>query len=163
MMTLVRMGMLLSATCWLGCGGRMPDGLGTDQGSFAPCPNKPNCVSSFANDEDHQIAAFAIQGSAEAAWGGLQTFLEDAPRVEIVTSSRNYIHAVYTSSVMRYRDDVEFVLRQDENEIAVRSASRIGYGDMGANRNRIEAIRDALSGQGLVRSSPVDRSSVSAE
>jgi uncharacterized protein (DUF1499 family) len=45
---------------------------------------------------------------------------------------------------MRYRDDVEFLLRTDENEIAVRSASRVGYSDMGLNRDRIEAIRAAL-------------------
>lgn len=152
----VGVGILLLATCALGCGGRMPDGLGVDEGSFAPCPNKPNCVSSFADDEDHQIAALAIEGSAETAWMGLQAFLEEAPRVEIVTSSRNYIHAVYTSSVMRYRDDVEFLLRRGEKEIAIRSASRVGYGDMGANRNRIEAIRNALAERGLVRKSMAD-------
>lgn len=152
----VRVGILLLATYALGCGGRMPDGLGVGDGSFAPCPNKPNCVSSFADDEDHQIAALAIEGSAETAWMGLQAFLEEAPRVEIVTSSRNYIHAVYTSSVMRYRDDVEFLLRRGEKEIAIRSASRVGYGDMGTNRNRIEAIRNALAERGLVRKSMAD-------
>jgi len=156
MVMIVRMGILLVALSWLGCGGRMPDGLGADQGSFAPCPNKPNCVSSFATDEDHQIDAFVIEGSAEAAWAGLRAFLEDAPRVTIETSSDNYIHAVYTSRVMRYRDDVEFRLRRDENEIAVRSASRVGYGDMGVNRSRIEKIREALSKQDLARSSRVD-------
>ena len=156
MKVLVRVGMFLLATGWLGCGGRMPDGLGADQNSFAPCPNKPNCVSSFASDEDHQIDALAVEGSAEAAWKGLQKLLEDTPRVELVASSDHYIHAVYISSVMRYRDDVEFLLLRGENEIAVRSASRVGYGDMGVNRNRIEAIRDELSKRGLARSSRVD-------
>lgn len=161
----VRVGMLLLTTWGLGCGGRMPDGLGADQGLFAACPNKPNCVSSFARDEDHQIDALSIEaeGSAEAMWKGLQLILEEAPGVEIVTSSQNYIHAVYTSSLMRYRDDVEFLLRLGENEIAVRSASRVGYGDMGVNRNRIEAIRDLLSKQGLARGSKADRSSGPAQ
>jgi uncharacterized protein (DUF1499 family) len=124
----------------------MPEGLGVDRGSFAPCPDKPNCVSSFAEDDDHRIAAIAIDGSADDAWKSLQDFLAQTPGVEIVTSSDVYIHAIYTSSIMRYRDDVEFLLRKDENEIAVRSASRVGYGDMGVNRNRIEEIREALSG-----------------
>lgn len=159
----VRAGMLLLTMCWLGCGGRMPDGLGADHGLFAPCPNKPNCVSSFASDEDHRIAAIAIEGSAETAWKALQTILDQASNVEIVTSSRDYIHAVYTSSLMRYRDDVEFILRRNENEIAVRSASRVGYGDMGVNRKRIETIRDALAQQGLARTSRVDRSSGPAQ
>ena len=61
-----------------------------------------------------------------------------------MTSSTTYIHAVYTTPIMRYRDDVEFLLRTNENEIAIRSASRVGYSDMGLNRDRIEAIRTAL-------------------
>jgi len=142
----VRVGICLVVVGWIGCGGRMPEGLGVDQGSFAPCPDKPNCVSSFAEDDDHRIAAIAIDGSADDAWKSLQDFLAQTPGVEIVTSSDVYIHAIYTSSIMRYRDDVEFMLRRDENEIAVRSASRVGHGDMGVNRNRIEAIREALSG-----------------
>ena len=153
----VRVGMLLLAACWLGCGGRIPEGLGDDHGMLAPCPKKPNCVSSSASDEDHQIAALGIEGSSEAAWAGLWTTLEDTPRVEIVTSSDYYIHAVYTSLVMGYRDDVEFLLLPSKKEIAVRSASRMGYGDMGVNRERIEEIREALSAQGFVRSSPADR------
>ena len=152
-MTLIRIGILLLTTCWLACGGRTPEDLGADRGLLAACPNKPNCVSSFADDEDHQIAAFAIEGSAEAAWVALRATVEDTPRVEIMTSSDDYLHAVYVSFVMRYRDDVEFLLQREENQIGVRSASRVGYSDMGVNRKRIEAIREALSAQGLVRSS----------
>jgi uncharacterized protein (DUF1499 family) len=140
----VRIGIFIAVSLWLGCGGRMPEGLGADRGLLAPCPNKPNCVSSFAGDEDHRIDALVIEGSDEAAWQSLRRLLESAPRVEIVTSSTTYIHAVYTTPIMRYRDDVEFLLRTNENEIAVRSASRVGHSDMGLNRDRIEAIRTAL-------------------
>ena len=141
----VRVGICLLAISWLGCGGRMPEGLGAPGGTFAPCPDKPNCVSSFAEDEDHHIAALAIEGSTEDGWKRLQMVLTATSNVEIVTSSDNYIHAVYTSTIMRYRDDVEFLLRDDKGEISVRSASRVGHGDMGVNRDRIEAIRKALS------------------
>ena len=144
----IRIGIFIAASLWLGCGGRMPEGLGVDGGLLAPCPNKPNCVSSFAGDEDHRIEAIAIEGSDEVAWQNLRRLLEGAPRVEIVTSSATYIHAVYTTPIMRFRDDVEFLLRTDENEIAVRSASRVGYSDMGLNRDRIDAIRAALEADG---------------
>jgi uncharacterized protein (DUF1499 family) len=140
----VQIGIFIVMSLWLGCGGRMPEGLGPDRGLLAPCPNKPNCVSSFAEDEDHRIDALSIEGSDEATWLNLRRLLEGEPRVEIVTSSTTYIHAVYTTPIMRYRDDVEFLLRTNENEIAVRSASRVGYSDMGLNRDRIEAIRTAL-------------------
>jgi len=113
-------------------------------------------VSSFASDESHRIAPLEIEGSPDVAWKGLRQFVESTPRVEIAVSSGNYLHAVYTSALMHYRDDVEFLLQADRNEIAVRSASRVGYGDMGVNRNRIEEIRAALSEQGLVRASAGD-------
>ena len=86
-----------------------------------------------------------------AAWEALEAELVARERVVIVTSEDDYLHAVFTTKLMRYRDDVEFLLRPEQREIAVRSASRVGYGDMGANRARIESIRAALSERGVVR------------
>ena len=135
----------------VGCGGRMPEDLGVENGRLRPCPESPNCVSSFATDEQHRIAAFAIEGSLTAAWEALEAELMARERVVIVKSGDDYLHAVFTTKLMRYRDDVEFLLRPEQREIAVRSASRVGYGDMGANRARIESIRAALSERGVVR------------
>ena len=138
----------------LACGGTMPDDLGPEGGRLAPCPDSPNCVSSFAEDERHAIAPIEIRGSSEAAWEALVETLEAWPRVEIVTRNDDYLHAVFTTALMRYRDDVEFLSRPNRNEIAVRSASRVGYGDMGANRARVEALRAALADRGVAASSP---------
>ena len=140
----------------LGCGGRMPEEIGVERGALAPCPDKPNCVSSFADDADHQIAPLATLGTSLAAWQGLQSIVEADSSAEIITSSDDYLHAVYTSMLMRYRDDVEFLLREGKNEIAVRSASRVGHGDMGVNRKRVEAIRSRLIALGLGRSDGSD-------
>jgi uncharacterized protein (DUF1499 family) len=129
----------------------MPEDLGVENGRLRPCPESPNCVSSFATDEQHKTAAFAIEGSLTAAWEALEAELMARERVVIVKSGDDYLHAVFTTKLMRYRDDVEFLLRPEQREIAVRSASRVGYGDMGANRARIESIRAALSERGVVR------------
>ena len=134
----------------LACGGRMPDGLGVANGRLSPCPSSPNCVASGAKDELHSIAPLALSASADAAWRALVADLEGRPRVEIVTSRDGYLHAVFTSRLMRYRDDVEFQLAASGRAIEVRSASRIGHGDMGVNRERIESIRAALAAQGVV-------------
>ena len=136
----------------VGCGGRMPENLGFRDGSFQPCPDSPNCVSSFASDEQHAIAAFQISGDPEAAWEALESELSGLLRVEIASHSADYIHAVFTTKVMRYRDDVEFYLDSASGEIALRSASRVGHGDMGANRERIESIRASLLARGVIRS-----------
>ena len=128
----------------------MPEDLGVQNDRLLPCPDSPNCVSSFETDEVHGIGAYKTKGSPADAWEGLGLELESLERVEIKRNDPGYVHAVFTTSLMRYRDDVEFYLRADQGEIAVRSASRVGYGDMDANRNRIEGIRQALAGKGIL-------------
>lgn len=151
MKNVIRIGVLCSVFALAGCGGKAPEDLGASQGQLGVCPESPNCVSSSATDADHLIAALAIEGDADAAWRGLNEWHTERDDVEIVTSTGDYLHVVYTSSIMRYQDDVEFLLSADGGEIAVRSASRVGYGDMGVNRDRIETIRSALADRGLLR------------
>lgn len=142
--------LLAAALFALGCGGRMPKALAEGSGRFAPCPASPNCVSSEARDEAHAIAAYRIRGEADAAWRALTDHLRTRERVEIATLEADYLHAVFKSALMGYRDDVEFRLDPGAGVIRLRSASRLGYGDMGANRDRIESIRAALAQAGFV-------------
>jgi len=48
----------------------------------------------------------------------------------------------FSTPLMGFVDDVEFYC--DGKAIQVRSASRLGYSDLGVNRKRIEAIRAAF-------------------
>jgi len=51
----------------------------------------------------------------------------------------------FTSALFRFVDDVEFYFMKkqaDTTIIHIRSASRIGYSDLGVNRKRIEKIRN---------------------
>jgi uncharacterized protein (DUF1499 family) len=58
-----------------------------------------------------------------------------------VNEESGYIHAECTSWLFRFTDDVEFALDDAQKIIQVRSASRVGYSDLGANRKRVETIR----------------------
>ncbi len=66
-------------------------------------------------------------------------------RVNIVSEQDNYLYAEFTSRLMGYVDDVEFLADATQNLVHVRSASRLGHSDMGVNRNRIEAIREIVT------------------
>jgi uncharacterized protein (DUF1499 family) len=46
---------------------------------------------------------------------------------------------------MRFVDDVEFLFDDTNKKIHVRSASRVGYSDMGVNRKRVEELRKLLN------------------
>jgi len=133
------------------CSGTRPDNLGIKDGRLANCPSSPNCVSSDAPDSAHSIAPFQLSVPAGDAWRVLRTTLENAPRTKIVTASEDYLHAECSSAVFGFVDDLELHLRPPQNIIAVRSASRLGYGDFGVNRKRVEALRQQLQKKGAVR------------
>lgn len=145
---------ILCVVIAMACGGRMPKPLAEGSGRLAPCPDSPNCVSSEATDAVHAIPAYRIRGDAGVAWKALESELATLPRVEIVSDESDHLYAVFTTRLMRYRDDVEFGLDGEADVIRVRSASRVGYGDMGVNRARIESIRAALAERGVVEAIP---------
>lgn len=122
------------------CSGSRPDNLGITNGLLADCPSKPNCVNSQAADEDHAIAAFTYEGSREAAFDHLKKAISSCDRMTIVEEKDDYLHVECTSAIMRYVDDVEFYF-PEEKVIQVRSASRLGYSDLGVNRDRVEHLR----------------------
>ena len=66
-------------------------------------------------------------------------------RATIITQNENYLYAEYTSAIMRFVDDVEFLYDPGQQVVQVRSASRLGTSDLGVNRKRIEFIRSALT------------------
>ena len=63
---------------------------------------------------------------------------------DLIKSEPGYLYAQFTTKLMKYVDDVEFWFDPAANAIQVRSASRVGRGDMGVNRKRIEAVRAVL-------------------
>jgi len=65
-------------------------------------------------------------------------------RSRIIRSDGTYIHVEFTSALLRFVDNVEFFLDEHAAVIQVRSSSRIGFFDLGVNRDRIEDIRAAI-------------------
>jgi len=123
----------------LGCAGQRPDTLGIQNGQLAACPDSPNCVSSSDSRGSHNIEPIA--GSLARIKDALRTM----ERVTIVEELDNYLYAEFTSRLMGYVDDVEFLADPANNRVHVRSASRLGHSDMGVNRKRVEEIRSAVS------------------
>lgn len=114
-------------------------------GEFRDCSGPPRCVSTQAEDPERKVKPLRYAGSAEAAREKLVAHIRDQERTEIVTNSDCYLHATYTSALMRFTDDVELWFCNEPGKVEVRSSSRIGYYDFGVNRERVEALRDALA------------------
>jgi uncharacterized protein (DUF1499 family) len=123
-----------------GCAGTPPGNPGIKDGRLQPCPDTPNCVVSQNADPSHHIEPIRYDMTREAAFERLKSIVQSTKRARIVDENDHYLRAEYTSLVFRFVDDVEFYL-PDEPVIHVRSASRLGYSDLGVNRKRIEDIR----------------------
>lgn len=111
---------------------------GLVDGRLHPCPPKPNCIcSEYAGQSPYRAIEFSTQ--PEEAWekavqaiGSLQG--------KVLEERDNYLHAVFTSRVFRFVDDLELRMDEQERVIHYRSASRTGYSDLGVNRKRVETL-----------------------
>lgn len=110
------------------------------------CPDSPNCVSSSPlEDEKHRIEPLKFKENLEATKKTLQATIERTERTKIVSQEGNHWKCEFKTKLLGFTDDVEFFFDEKEKVVHVRSASRIGYSDMGANRKRVEAIREAYA------------------
>lgn len=120
------------------------------EGGLGACPSSPNCVSSSAEDAAHRIEPFVLAAPAAAVWGALGDRLRGRSRWRVVETREDYLHATARTALLRFVDDVEFRLDRARGLVHVRSASRIGWSDLGANRRRLERLRTELAAAGLV-------------
>lgn len=110
-----------------------------------PCPSSPNCVSSTATDPAHYVDPLLIVGPPGSVMSELERIVRAMPRARVVSSTGKRIRAEFTSLVFRFIDDVDLLLDAPAGVVHVRSASRVGYSDLGVNRRRVESIRKALA------------------
>ncbi|MDH3659356.1 MAG: DUF1499 domain-containing protein [Alphaproteobacteria bacterium] len=139
---------VLMTSLLFACSAEEPGTLGLSDGRLAACRDRPNCVSSDAEDEAHHIEPFRF--SQAAAWSALKDAVATLPRTTIVTADEEYLHAEARNRVFGFVDDLEFHLRGEEKLIALRSAARTGYSDLGVNAERLETLRDRLQAEGVL-------------
>ena len=118
---------------------------GLVEGRLKPCPDKPNCVSSeFVSDAKHYIEPLVYSaGEAERVRPWLKTIIVEMGG-SIQVEETDYLAATFTSSVFRFVDDLELRIDAGQKTIHLRSASRAGHGDGGANRKRVERLKNSF-------------------
>lgn len=136
-----RMSMVL--VMLVACTGSRPALQAVRDGQLPACPESPNCVSSQATDERHQIAPLSFQGDPQESFATLKKVLAKRKDTQILSESATSIEVEFHT--LLFVDDGQFLLDQEGQVIHVRSASRIGYSDLGQNRKRIEQIRREFS------------------
>ena len=140
----------------LACAGPSIAPARSSPGWLAACPSSPNCVSSDSRSGTHRVAPLNISGDPDAAWAAIGRVVVSLPGCTVVRRTELDLHAECHSRVFRFVDDLDLQRRPGAGVVAVRSASRLGYGDLGVNRRRVEDLRSRLVGQGILRQGAFD-------
>ncbi|TDO96446.1 DUF1499 domain-containing protein [Marinomonas balearica] len=123
-----------------------PENLGVENGLFASCPNSPNCVSTQADPTDtiHYVEPIVYRGSMKDAQLKIEQYFLSKGDAHIVESRLGYLYLEKSSDLFGFIDDVEFYFPEADSVIHVRSASRVGYDDLGVNTTRVRQVRELL-------------------
>ncbi len=131
--------MIILSSLLAACAGERPANLGAKEGRLIACPSSPNCVSSQASDERHRIAPLSLNDDPDAEFARLKQILARRNDTKVIEESLGYLRVELRTTL--FVDDGEFLLDRVGRVINVRSASRLGYSDLGKNRSRFEEIR----------------------
>ena len=105
----------------------------TDKNILGYCSNPNNCVF-----ESWKVT------NADESFRELIDILKNTPRIKIINIKEDYLHALATSRVMKFIDDIEIKKSEKSNILKVKSKSRTGFYDLGVNKRRINTLHFRL-------------------
>jgi len=108
-------------------------GLVNNNDNLSDCKLKTNCIFQTWKVDD-----------SEKAFIELIQILENTPRLEIINKEKDYIHAIATSRIMKFIDDIEIKNLNQDNIFQIKSSSRLGIYDLGVNKRRVQTLRFRL-------------------
>lgn len=143
-----KLAFLMAFAALTGCAGtRGSDGdkppPGLTDGHLKPCPASPNCISTeYPDDAAHYAEPVKMAITPDTA--ALVKEAAESIGGKLVEERDNYLAFTFTSLVFRFVDDFEVRLDPDDNLLHIRSASRVGYSDLGVNGRRVKRFKEAL-------------------
>ena len=143
LVTIASLALLVVAAFFiLGYMSQSGEASGLVDGRLAQCPGTPNCVcSELEPDTAHYIDPLVVSaGDAAQIRGSLKTVIRDMGG-SIQVERDDYLAATFTSSIFGFVDDLEVRIDAGKRIVHLRSASRVGRGDLDANRKRVEHLK----------------------
>ena len=108
------------------------------------CPSSPNCVCTIDAEVDKKkMEALSYSGSLADAKTAIKEAIAGMKRTQLQAEEADYLHFTFKTALGGFIDDVEFEFDDVSKKINFRSASRVGYSDMGANKRRMKKVEKA--------------------
>lgn len=115
----------------------------SDDMQFLTLPESPNCVmSTLPEDDEKYVEPLSFsEGKVEKSIEFIKDLMVEEFGAKVLYQNEKYLHVTVQTKLMRYIDDVEFIWDEESRVLQVRSCSRLGYSDLGVNRERVERMR----------------------
>lgn len=112
----------------------------TDQTDpFEPCPGTPNCV---IHSKEYSMPLSDL-------YSKVQQVVEEMDPFDFSFSNDSFtIDAVFRIPVFGFKDDVNIAVQKTngaKSVVHIKSASRVGYGDLGVNSRRVKRFFNNLN------------------
>ena len=124
---------------------KRPGDLGITDGKLKECPATPNCVSTQATDPTKLMPPIPFSIERSEVIATVAGYIDGVRHTKIIEQDSNYLAVVFRTSLIGYPDDVEFTIDKEKDLLHFRSASRLGYSDLGTNCKRMTKLSDALT------------------
>lgn len=98
--------------------------------------------------EKFKLAPFMLTPKGIQSWAEIIALAQTLPGAKLVEHDDHYFHIEVRSAVFGFIDDFE--VKQQAQQLHVRSISRSGYSDFGVNRKRAQQFRSLLVKQQLI-------------
>ena len=114
-----------------------------DMTVLPPCGATLNCVcSEHEQDKAHYIKPIDLSDKKQVTDLAAVVPVLTAMGGEIAVQQSDYIAATFKSGIFGFVDDFELRLDHQTRRLHIRSASRVGRSDLGANKLRADTFRE---------------------
>ncbi len=139
---IIVVGLLVLAFAYLYWQNAQTPTLGVVNGKLKPLSDRPNCVSTQTEIAEKLVPTLAMKGDLAATMNAIKAAISnyDYGAVTIKAESNSYLYAVFVTPTMKWQDDVEFWIDEENKVVHFRSASRAGHSDRGLNKQRYEKL-----------------------
>lgn len=108
---------------------------------FEPCPGSPNCVIHSVEYDMHHSDLYSLV---------VEAIKELDPHEHSADDESLRIDAVFRIPVFGFKDDVKISVEKTDDSksvLHIKSASRVGYGDLGVNSRRVKRFLNHVNKQ----------------
>jgi len=126
---------------------KIPNTVGVIDGNFKALKDSPNGISSQAKDPEFKVPPLTMKAANKNRdKDQIKNLVLSYEGTKLIAEKDRYLHFIFTSQIFHFNDDVEFYFDTRRGTIEIKSQSRIGHSDLGANRERYDKIAEDYGG-----------------